>query len=68
MTESEANASLLGAAVNCIYIQGAPLRGRPTPPATLAQAGKVHQITRSGQEVDDCIYIFMIVVVANWRP
>ena len=34
-------------------VQGASLRGRPTPPATLAQEGKVHEITRSGQEVDD---------------
>ena len=35
-------------------LQGASLRGRPTPPATLAQEGKVHQITmRSGQRVHD---------------
>ena len=27
------------------YVQGASLRGRHTPPATLAQEGKVHQIT-----------------------
>ena len=27
-----------------MYVQGASLRGRPTPPATLAQGEKVHQI------------------------
>ena len=30
-------------------VQGASLRGRPTPPATLPQKGKVHQIMRRGQ-------------------
>ena len=43
-----------GATVDLVYdimmIQGASLRVRSTPPATLAQEGKVHQTTmRSGQ-------------------
>ena len=36
-----------------------------TPPATLAQEGKVHEIMRSGQRsMIDCSYF---IVVANWR-
>ena len=32
------------------YVQGASLRGRPTPPAMLALEEKVHRITRRGTE------------------
>ena len=40
-------------------IQGASLRGRPTPPATLAQEDKVHQNMRSGQRSMIDYYSFM---------
>ena len=39
----------------------APLRGRPAPPATLAQEEKVHQITPNRHRV------LFVIVVANWR-
>ena len=49
-------------------IQGASLRGRPMPAATLDQKGKVHQIMRSGQR-SMIEYSFMpgIIIGANWR-
>ena len=48
-------------------VQGAPVRGWPTPPATLAQEEKVHQIMRSGQRsMIECGF-FTMIVVANWR-
>ena len=44
-----------------IYIQGASLRGRLTPPATLAKEGKVHPIfMRSGQRSMVEYYSFLV--------
>ena len=31
----------------CVHVQGASLRGRPTPPAMLAQEGRVHQLCQA---------------------
>ena len=53
------------------YLQGPSLRGRPTPPATLVQEGKVRQTTmQSGQRSVIEYSFFMIdriTTVANWR-
>ena len=53
-----------------MYVQGASLRGRPTPPARLAEEGKVRKTPiinmRSGQR-SMIERSFFIIVVANWR-
>ena len=48
-----------------MYVQGASHRGRHTPPTALAQEGKVHRITRSGQ--GSTIECSFNIVVASWR-
>ena len=44
-------------------VQGAALRGRPTPAATLAKEDEVHQILQSGQRS----MIEYSVLILNWR-
>ena len=53
-----------------MYVKGASLRGRPTPPATLPQEGKIHQITMQSGQMSMIEYIFFMIdrtIVANWR-